>query len=48
MLQVCVSLVLNLEQEVAVYLPGETKGGQDQHHEDQKYVDLGHHDPVFP
>lgn len=23
------------------------KGGQDQHHEDQEHVDLGHHDPVL-
>lgn len=29
-------------------VPGEAEGGQDQHHEDQEYVDLGHHDPVLP
>lgn len=29
-------------------VPGEAEGGQNQHHEDQEYVDLGHHDPVFP
>lgn len=31
-----------------VGVPGEAEGGQDQHHEDQEYVDLGHHDPVLP
>lgn len=42
-----VTLILNLKQELGG-VPGETQGGQDQHHEDQEYVDLGHHGPVFP
>lgn len=29
-------------------VPSQAEGGQDQYHEDQEYVDLGHHDPVFP